>query len=288
MPEFVVALPIAAAVLALLAGLGWLWHWVLDNPRRDFESGMAFHLGRVYATVMHGLRVRGRENRPDTKRPGPLILVCNHTAGVDPILVQTACPFHIRWMMAEDMAVPLLDWFWSWWGIIFINRARPMGQGVREALRELKKGGVVAIFPEGGLERPPRQVMPFQTGVGMMIKKSGAPVLPVVIDGTPQFDPAWASLWRPSTSTVHFHPIVDYRDTKMTGEEIATDLRRRFERYTGWPFNDSPPPWQREQEAPAYGRPAAREGEGEPPLLGRPVQMEDDAGPARGPGSRSA
>ncbi|MEZ6242016.1 MAG: lysophospholipid acyltransferase family protein [Phycisphaerales bacterium] len=195
-------------------------------------------LGRAYARFLHDLRVEGREHIPQDPSPGPLIVVANHTAGVDPILVAAACQFDIRWVMAQDMRLPWLGWFWRWQEVIFVSRSGQDRGAVREALAHLERGGVIGIFPEGGLERPARQIRRFRRGVGLLIHRSRAPVLPVVIEGTPQVDPAWASLWRRGRARVTAHEIVDYAESGLSGVEIADDLRRRYLDWTGWPAND--------------------------------------------------
>lgn len=155
-------------------------------------------------------------------------------------MIQASVPFHIRWMMAEDMRLGQLEWLWQWLEVIFVSRTSRDSIGTREAIRHLRQGGVIGIFPEGGLERPPFHLMPFQAGVGLLIKRSGARVLPAIVDGTPQVDPAWASLWRPSRTRVRFKPTLDYSGLDLSPAEIAADLRRRFAEWTGWPFNDEP------------------------------------------------
>jgi 1-acyl-sn-glycerol-3-phosphate acyltransferase len=72
----------------------------------------------------------------------------------------------------------------------------------------------------------------------VIIHRTGAPVLPVVIDGTPQVDPAWDSLIHPSRSRLRFMAPIDYRSSGLSPEAIALDLRRRFVDWTGWPTND--------------------------------------------------
>ena len=168
------------------------------------------------------------------------MIIANHTAGLDPVVIQASVPFHIRWMMAEDMRLGQLEWLWQWLEVIFVSRTSRDSIGTREAIRHLRQGGVIGIFPEGGLERPPFHLMPFQAGVGLLIKRSGARVLPAIVDGTPQVDPAWASLWRPSRTRVRFKPTLDYSGLDLSPAEIAADLRRRFAEWTGWPFNDEP------------------------------------------------
>jgi 1-acyl-sn-glycerol-3-phosphate acyltransferase len=232
------------AILVALLVLGWAWlaGRLMRNSRASADVGIALLLIRLYARVVHRLRISGRDHVPRTVAPGPLILVVNHTAGVDPILLQAACPFEIRWMMAEDMRLPRLEALWDWARVIFVNRDRADFTGTREALRHLREGGVLGMFPEGGLERPARMLLPFQTGVGVMARRTGARVLPVVIEGTPQVDPAWSSLWHCSRSRLTFHAPIDYAATGMSPDEITADLRRRFMDWTGWPGNDAPAP----------------------------------------------
>jgi len=230
----------------LAAGLwaGWavLTAMAERGPRGDVLTTVATKLTRVYARVVHNLRIEGLEHVPKTNRPGKLVVVANHTAGVDPLLIQCVCPFFIRWMMARDMRLPTLEWFWQWTEIISVDREQQEVYAAREAMRHLKEDEVLGIFPEGMLERPPRELMPFVAGVGLIVHRSKAPVLPVIIEGTPQVDPAWASLWRTSRSTLRFMPIIDYSESGLRPGAIADDLRRRYAEWTGWPLNDSPPP----------------------------------------------
>ncbi|MCE7972449.1 MAG: 1-acyl-sn-glycerol-3-phosphate acyltransferase [Leptolyngbya sp. PLA2] len=210
------------------------------GPRGDVESGLVWRFLRLYGRLMHRVRYEGLENLPDSTAPGPLLVVSNHTAGVDPVLVQAACPFFIRWMMAKDMKLDALGWLWAWTEIITVDRDGREVVAAREALRHLQNGGVIGIFPEGTLERPPRSVMPFLPGVGLIVKRAGVRVLPVIIEGTPQVDPAWGSLWRRSRSVVAFKPVIDYTGSGLKPHEIADDLRRRYVEWTGWPARDPP------------------------------------------------
>lgn len=229
------------AFWSALAVCAWfLWAGVcarlLRNPRNDEITGIFWHLTRLYVRWFHGLKVEGSVNIPATRKPGGLIVVANHTAGIDPLLIQAVCLFEVRWMMARDMMHPLLEDFWEWTGVIPVNRVSRDLTSAREALRALEQQIVVGVFPEGRLERPPRRILPFAQGVGMLIARSGAPVLPIVIDGTPQVDPAWRSLRKPSRSRLRVMPVITYRGTGMGAAEITSDLRARFAEWTGWPL----------------------------------------------------
>ena len=168
-------------------------------------------------------------------------MVANHTSGADPLLVQAALPFEPRWLMAEDMRVERFDGFWAFSRVIFVSREGGELAGLREALRHLRAGRPLGIFPEGNIERPPRRILPFRPGVGFLVARGRARVLPVIVDGTPQVDPAWASLVKRSRSTVRFLPVVEYAASGLDAEGINADLRRRFAEATGWPTSERTP-----------------------------------------------
>lgn len=231
----------------LVAGLVAYALWVavaawiragFDDPD-DAEAAFIVRVFHLYSAFLHRLQVVGREHIPRGRSPGPLIIVANHTAGADPVLIQSACPFRIRWLMAEDMTAAVLDPLWEIGQVILVDRLKGESTGVREALRHLKAGGVVGVFPEGHIERPPEQVLPFLPGVGLMIARSRARVQMVTVEGTPQVDPAWSSLWRPSRSRVRF--FEPFRYEGVAARDIPGDLRRRFIEVLGWPANEVAP-----------------------------------------------
>ncbi len=227
----------------ILASLAWLcWAWIsrglLDNPRRDPIYGILMAFIRLYARAWHCLEVEGRENVP--KSSAPLLVVANHTAGIDPILMQAVIPFEIRWMMAKDMMEPSLDPLWKWADVIPVDRTGKDTSSAKDAIAHLRAGHVIGVFPEGRLERPERHLLPFLPGLGVMIKRTRASVLPIVIEGTPQTETAWASVLFRSESRVRVFPVIDYSATEFKANEIVDDLRRRFVEWTGWPTIDAP------------------------------------------------
>lgn len=233
----------------MLAALWLLWarlaHWVLAPGLRggDPIANAAYRLIQVYTAVVHRLRVSGREHVPareaDGRGPKPLIIVSNHTAGVDPLLIQSALPFEVRWVMASDMRAGCMERVWRFGRVIFVDRTGE-ALGLREALRHLRQGGTLGMFPEGGIERPPRRLLPFQEGVGVLIARTGALVLPVVVEGTPAAGTAWGSLFKFSRARVRFLPTIDYPGPSDDPAGIVAGLREVFARATGWPPADPP------------------------------------------------
>jgi 1-acyl-sn-glycerol-3-phosphate acyltransferase len=142
--------------------------------------------------------------------------------------------------MAADMRRPELEPFWRWLRVIFVDRRTGSAESLRDAVQALRDGAVIGIFPEGYIERPPEQLLPFQPGIGLLIRRSSAPVLPVLIRGTPATPTAWGSLIRRSRSVVEFMPIISYADRKLSAGEIASDLQSRYLAWTGWPMERTP------------------------------------------------
>lgn len=230
-------IPVAAAWLGVAAFCRWI---TTGTPREgDVFTGVIYRLVQVYARVMHGVN-RHAFDRSHVPAAGPLIVVCNHTAGADPLLAQALVGPEIRWMMARDMMLPACGRAWEWLAIIGVDTAaRADTRSLREAIRHVEAGGVLGIFPEGGIERPPGRLRAFMPGAGLVIAKTGAPVLPIFITDTPQTPQAWQSLWRTSRASLTLGPIMRF-DPAMRPEAIVRELRAWFVAASGWPDEPSP------------------------------------------------
>ncbi|MCC5823733.1 MAG: 1-acyl-sn-glycerol-3-phosphate acyltransferase [Phycisphaerales bacterium] len=230
---------ILLAVVLLLLAAGVMSARRLRDPA-DPLTGLLYIAGRTYARLVHRLRV---ETEPGALSDidGPLIVVSNHTAGVDPLLVSAGCPRRIGWIMAEDMRIPHLNWFWRWQGVIFVTRDKEGRKGLRDARTALANGACIGIFPEGRLERPHGRLLPFNPGVGMLVKRTKARILPVIVEGTPETETAWQALWTPSRAKVRFMRPISYADSSLTAAEIAADLQHRYAAWTGWPVANHAP-----------------------------------------------
>lgn len=123
-------------------------------------------------------RVTGRENIPD----GPCLICCNHRGLADPIWVIVAMRqrkfFRI---MAKDelLHLPLLGTLLRWIGIIGVRRGESDIGAVKTALRALKDGEKVLIFPEG--TRAVEARLEGKTGAALLALRTGCPVLPVYL-----------------------------------------------------------------------------------------------------------
>lgn len=208
------------ALLALGAGLALcvlVWAWILPAGRRQLQADDASvffaQLGRVWTRAIHRLTLDGfsqaARQRLDEPSGGALIVVCNHAAGVDPILVQLAMKRQVRWFMAADQMGGLLGWFWRLQGVIPVHYDRRDAQGLRSALTHLAAGGVLGAFPEGGIARPAGQLYRFMPGFASLAAKTGARVAVLSLHGIPPNAGVIRSLFVPCRARLRLLAVLE-------------------------------------------------------------------------------
>lgn len=151
----------------------------LRYPRRQMLRGMLRLFGRAMGALAMRTQITGRENLP---LKGPLILVGNHIAIVEVGMMATYTPYPLEIMAAGDIPLdPRYGWMASLWGIIPIKRGSMDRDGMNKALDVLNQGGVVGLFPEGGIwETTLRQA---RQGVAWLSNKGQAPIVPIGFGG---------------------------------------------------------------------------------------------------------
>jgi len=162
-------------------------------------------INRFFSRVYHRIDVLSPCRVPDR---GPAILICNHTSGVDPALVQSPCPRVITWMMAKEYYdIPRLKPLFDKLGVIPVTRSGRDMAATRAAMRALHDGQILGVFPEGRIEKTD-ELLPFQTGVALMAVKTGVPVFPAYLDGTQRGREMLKAMFTPQRATIAFGPEV--------------------------------------------------------------------------------
>jgi 1-acyl-sn-glycerol-3-phosphate acyltransferase len=119
---------------------------------------------------------------------GPAIVAANHLSGLDPLLMIAASPRPLRFMIAREQYESYgLTWLFRAIGCIPVERERRPQAALLNALRALKAGEVIALFPEGGL-RPPGEPPKgskgrLKGGAIWLAREVGCPVYPVRLSG---------------------------------------------------------------------------------------------------------
>ncbi|MEW6443755.1 MAG: lysophospholipid acyltransferase family protein [bacterium] len=174
------------------------------SPKRvrvdgDRLSHFLWKLNRSYCRRVHRFGWSGADPLPPR---GPGILVCNHRSSVDPFILAAATRRVLSYLIAaEYYAIPGPRWLFRWMHCVPVRRNRQEVSTVRRALHALREGRILCIFPEGGIDRG------FEApalGVGYLAWRSGAPVFPACVTGTPRGRSVWSALVTRSHSCARF------------------------------------------------------------------------------------
>jgi len=188
-------------------------------------------ISRFYTPLVFRQRISQR--CPFPVRDGALVIV-NHRSPIDPILVFSGSPlksegFRVRrpeFLTASEYCA--LGGFPGFvtrtMRVIAVDRkGRDMGP-VKEALRRLKEGRLVGIFPEGRINDvgDGRRLLPGNPGVAWLALHSRLPVYPVFIHGAPQGANMIAPFHTFSRVRVTYGSAVDL--SAWYGRRITQDL----------------------------------------------------------------
>ena len=184
----------------------WRYHHADYHLRRQF---CRFLLRTIAFTILVKIeRVEGLENIPGE---GPAILLINHIAFVDPIVVLHVMPRDVTPMAkVEVYEYPVIGIFPRLWGVIPVRREEVDRRAIQMALGVLKAGETILVAPEG--TRGP-ELQRGKEGMAYLASRAGAPIVPVAIEGTPGF-PAlrFTSRWRQPGVHIAFGKPFHYRD----------------------------------------------------------------------------
>jgi len=161
------------------------------EPMRRVLRWLATNIGFRWLAKIE--RVEGLENLPAT---GPAILMINHIAFIDPIVVLGNLPRNIVPMAkVEVYGYPVWGIFPRLWDVIPVHRGEADREALMRALAVLKAGEIVLVAPEGTRHESLREV---KDGIAYLAHKSGAPIVPVAIEGTRGFPSLSPRRWAES------------------------------------------------------------------------------------------
>ncbi len=181
--DYYVPYLIGGTALAFAVGVVVAWRIYRRTDPHPRVLSTVWRFVELYGRFWCGVKRAGPCTIP---REGPVILACNHTAGVDPIAVFASYRHRVVSFLVERTYYnkPVANWFMRLVRCVPIDRENPGRSFMTSCLRILEDGGCVGIFPQGTYA-PPEEPEPAPLpGVGALALRSGAAVIPCHISGT--------------------------------------------------------------------------------------------------------
>jgi 1-acyl-sn-glycerol-3-phosphate acyltransferase len=177
----------------ILDPLVWLYTLVmgvLALPGGLFDrSGRRLHwFSRAWSwlimkTILSPVKVTGL-NKIDTSKPH--VYSVNHASALDIPVLYVYLPFQFRIVFKKELlSYPIVGWQLKRSGQVCIDQQKPTNSiaAIRSAVKSLKVGMPLVIYPEGG-RTPDGEIKPFLPGAFFLAIKAQVDIVPVALVGT--------------------------------------------------------------------------------------------------------
>ncbi len=180
---------------------------------------------QLVGVVAYQVRCTGRDNIPAR---GGVLMVSNHQSTFDPPVIGAGCPRRMNYLARKTLfGFAPFGWFMRSLDSIAIDRDGIGLGGIKEALRRLKRGEMVLIFPEGTRTRN-GEISAFRPGFATLAVRTKATILPVAIEGAFDAWPRGQKLPRMDKIRVHYGAPILPGEIKGRGErELASEVEQR-------------------------------------------------------------
>ena len=179
------------------------------------------NLARLFARLFFTMRVVHPERMIEN---GPLIIAVNHSSFVDPPLAGICSSRAVYYLARKNLLQ------WPFFGPLFpdmnvipVERDGNDMSALREVIKKVREGNGVVLFPEGTRSKD-GHLQPARAGIGLVIAKTMAPVLPVRIFGAYEAFPKGSKL--PSFGPI---TIVIGRPIHFTIDDIEPTTRETYQ-----------------------------------------------------------
>jgi 1-acyl-sn-glycerol-3-phosphate acyltransferase len=186
-----------------------------------------------FKTYFRG-KIFNAERVPGT---GPVLLVSNHLSYFDPPIIGASINREIHYLARENVFRPApIGKLLRSVNVIPLDREGGGIAGLRTGMEILNRNQALILFPEG-TRSPDGQLQSFRSGVGLMVIKSTAPVIPVRVFGAFEAYGRQHRFPRPGKISVKFGQTIDFSAKRLEAEncpkprlkviyqEIADELR---------------------------------------------------------------
>lgn len=176
--------------------------------------------------------IEGQENLPAT---GPAVIAVNHVSYWDPPVVGCSVKRMVHFMAKEELFhIPLFKYIIRNLECFPVRRGQADRNALRLALKYLKEGEVVGIFPEGTRSKS-SEMLPFGEGTSLIALKGGAPIVPMALIGTRKAFPAsWrghiiARIGKPLIYPELYGAKISNEDLKRVNADLTNAIKTMLE-----------------------------------------------------------
>jgi 1-acyl-sn-glycerol-3-phosphate acyltransferase len=167
---------LALGLLALPGGL-------LDRNGRRLHWFSRTWSRLIMKTILSPVKVTGLD-KIDTSKPH--VYAVNHASAMDIPVLYVHLPFQFRIVFKKELlSYPIVGWQLKRSGQVCIDQQKPTNSiaAIRSAVKSLKGGMPLVIYPEGG-RTPDGEIKPFLPGAFFLAIKAQVDIVPVALVGT--------------------------------------------------------------------------------------------------------
>jgi 1-acyl-sn-glycerol-3-phosphate acyltransferase len=203
---FVVTVPLVYLSTILMGTLSLLCSLVDSGGRMQHACARWWSRGLLFFARV-SVRVSGREHL----QPGrTYVYASNHASYMDVPVIFAYLPANFRIMAKSSLFhIPFLGWHLRRSGHMPVDQGNPRraARSLLGAAEHVKQGTPVFIFPEGA-RSPSGLLEEFKPGTFLLAIKSGAPVVPITLNGVRDVLPMNSWRLRPGRVEMIFHPPI--------------------------------------------------------------------------------
>jgi 1-acyl-sn-glycerol-3-phosphate acyltransferase len=167
----------------LVMGLAALPGGLFDENGRRLHWFSRTWSWLIMKTILSPVMVTGLD-KIDTSKPH--VYAVNHASAMDIPVLYVYLPFQFRIVFKKELlSYPIVGWQLKRSGQVCIDQQKPTNSiaAIRSAVKSLKAGMPLVIYPEGG-RTPDGEIKPFLPGAFFLAIKAQVDIVPVALVGT--------------------------------------------------------------------------------------------------------
>ncbi len=198
-----------------------MWYWI------------GFTLSLLFFRCFFLLRIVGKKKIKESWKEGGVLIVANHASYFDPPVVGVSYGKKTAFLARKTLFKKgFFGWLYPKLNAIPVDQDGPDMSSLKRIIKELKNGNPVLIFPEGQ-RSVDGKILPGEAGVGLVIAKSKAPVLPMRIFGAFEAFPRGAKIPKFFTKiTVSVGDMITFDE-----DQLKTKTRESYQKLSDCVMN---------------------------------------------------